>query len=234
MKKTQEIINLIISHIPDLLVVLLGVLIALFINNINENRKRKKRISQILAIVKDNMQQDIDRIDKELKIIDSKADLIGKVLGTKICYEELSFQEKMALSSFLFAHPQQKFITKEGYRLLRDADFDYNIKKEKIISDIIDMYENNIMDIERELNRVVRITEKNCDNYIQDDWLYYNKEEYWRDEKIHPTIETFVKKSLQSSIFINELDYLAKNVFGTFRGSLEKYRDDLEKLIKLL
>ena len=227
-------LNLNSSHISEILVVVLGVLIALFINNINENRKRKRRISGILDVIKENMRQDIDKLNKEFPIIDNKADLIGRLIGGKIKIEELTPEEKIDLHAFLFAYPQVNFIKKEGYRLLRDADFDYNIKKDKILSEIIGMYESNILNLERELGKFIRLTERNCINYIQDDWLYYNKSKYWNERKVHPSIENFLKHNLESSNFLNEVDYLAQVTFGTFRGALEQYRNDLEKSIKLI
>ena len=140
----------------------------------------------------------------------------------------------MHLHTFLFAHPQTIFIQKEGYRLLRDADFDYDIKKHKVLSEIITMYEGNILNLEREMERVIRTTESNCINHIQDTWLHWNKDKYYHENEVHPSIENFLKQNLNSSIFINEIDYLAKLMFGPCRGSLEKYKNDMERILKLI
>ena len=110
------------ESILDIMVVVFGVLIALFINNLNDNRKRKKRMTSILDIVKENMLQDIDMINKEIPRLEEKAVQIRRLLDSNIKYEELSFDEKKFFHSFLFAYPQTILIQKEGYRLLRDAD----------------------------------------------------------------------------------------------------------------
>jgi len=234
MKSIQEIFNSYSNYFLEVLVVVLGVLIALFINNINDDRKRKIRISGVLDIIKENMRQDIDVINKEIQKLDKKADFISRLLDHKMKYEELSDEEKMELHNFLFAYPQLSFIKKEGYRLLRDADFDYNIKKDNILSEIIAMYEGNILNIERELDKFISITERNCINHIQDDWMHFNKDKYYQEKKVDPSIENFLKKNLESSTFINEVDYLAKVVFGPFKGALEKYRNDMERILGLI
>ena len=234
MKFIQDLLNSDFHYLLDMMVVVFGVLIALFINNLNDNRKKKRRISSILEIVKENMQQDINMINKEIQKIDKKADFIARFLDHKIKYKELLDEEKMQLHDFLFAYPQTIFIKKEGYRLLRDADFDYDIKKDKILSEIIAMYEGNILNLERELDRFIRITERNCITHIQDDWLHLNKDKSYQEKKVHPSIENFLKQNFESSTFINDVDYLAKVMFGPFTGALEKYRNDMARILGLI
>jgi len=234
MKFIQDLLNSDFHYLLDMMVVVFGVLIALFINNLNDNRKKKRRIASILDIVKENMQQDINMINKEIQKLDQKADFISRLLDHKIKYEELLDEEKMQLHRFLFAYPQTIFIKKEGYRLLRDADFDYDIKKDRILSEIIAMYESNILNLERELDRFIRVTEINCFNHIQDDWLYFNTETYHQEKKVHPSVENFLKQNLESSTFLNDVDYLAKIQFGPFRGALEKYRNDMERILGVI
>jgi len=232
MEFTQDILNSDFHYLLDMLVVVFGVLIALFINNLNDKRKTKRRIRSILDIVKENMRQDIDMINKEIPILEKKANLMVRLLHSNIKHEELSLDEKIFLHSFLFAYPETIFIQKEGYRLLRDADFDYDIKKNKVLSEIITMYEGNILSLEREMERVIRTTEVNCINHIQDAWLYINFTN--KEKKLHPSIENSLKQNINSSIFINEIDYLAKLMFGPFRGSLKRYKNDMERILELI
>jgi hypothetical protein len=59
----------------DIIVVVAGVLIALFINNLNDERKRKRRIKSILDIVRDNIKQDLQMIKNEYSILEKKFQL---------------------------------------------------------------------------------------------------------------------------------------------------------------
>ena len=59
----------------DIIVVVAGVLIALFINNLNDERKRKRRIKSILDIVRDNIKQDLQMIKNEYSILEKNFQL---------------------------------------------------------------------------------------------------------------------------------------------------------------
>lgn len=222
------------AHIIDLLIVVIGILIALFINNLNDERKRKKRIKIILEIIKENLTQDLEMINKEILVLEKKSNVISKILKNGNIYDQLSVDEKFMIFNFLFAYPPHISVNKEGYYLLKDADFDYDIKDQRILSDILNMYEKNILNIERELDRSIRTTEMNSLNHIQDNWTHSHLTECYREGKISDSIEESLKYNLGSSEFINEIDYTAKLFFGPFWSSLEKYKGDIEKILKVI
>ena len=219
----------------DIIVVVAGVLIALFINNLNDERKRKRRIKSILDIVRDNIKQDLQMIKNEYSILEKKFSTIEKIIKSTIKYEELSVDDKFLIINVLFTNPKHIIIRKEGYRLLKDADFNYNIDKNKVISDIISMYQLNITRLERDRDRIVSTAERNAINYVQEewlscDWLEYNVE---KKEILPLSIENFIKKSLSSSHFINDVDYMA-NVISHYWDSLKDYENDLKRVLKLI
>jgi hypothetical protein len=221
----------------DIIVVVAGVLIALFINNFNDERKRKRRIKSILDIVRDNIKQDLQMIKNEYSILEKKFSTIEKIIRYKLKYEELSVDDKLLISTFLFTNPKHIIIRKEGYRLLKDADFNYNIDKNKVISDIISIYQLNITRLERDRDRIVSTAERNAINYVQEEWLHCDWLEYNVEKKeilpLPPSIENFIKKSLSSSHFINDVDYMG-NVVSHYWDSLKDYENDLKRVLKLI
>ena len=219
----------------DIIVVVAGVLIALFINNLNDERKRKRRIKSILGIVRDNIKQDLQMIKNEYSNLEKKLSTIEKIITSTIKFEELSYNDKVLIHNFLFNHPSYIIIRKEGYRLLKDADFNYNIDNNKVVSDIISMYQLNIMRLERDRDLIASIAERNAMNYVQEEWLHCDWLGYTLEEKkIPPSIENFLKKSLSSSHFINDLDYMAHVAFAIYWNSLELYEKDLKGVLKLI
>ncbi len=60
----REIINTNSHYIGEILVVVFGVLIAFFITNLKEERRRRKRVKSILDIVRLNLITDLKTIDK--------------------------------------------------------------------------------------------------------------------------------------------------------------------------
>jgi len=208
MNTLREIINANSHYIGEILVVVLGVLIAFFITKLNRERARKKRIKGILDIIKLNMITDIKSIDKELDLIDKTEKSIIKALDPKNNFEILSEDERWEVFSFLFIHPTF-MIQKEGFYLLRDADFNYDLKKNKILSEIINLYHLHIANIERERDRVIRTSENNTLNHISDPWLY--SDQYTEEGK--SKIFNYLEDNLLKDDFINEIDYMSQCIF---------------------
>ena len=109
--------------IIDFIIVVLGIIFALFLNRINEKRKHKKRIHSIMNIVVNNMNQDLAGIEWTLKHIDHNLGLFNK-LQKKILMGEEELKECMH-----FAIDYATFsISKRGYNLLKDARIDFEFK----------------------------------------------------------------------------------------------------------
>ena len=72
----------------DFIIVVLGILFALFLNRINEKRKHKKRIHSIMTIVVANMNQDLAYLKGVIKDIDHKIGLFNKLQKEILMSEE--------------------------------------------------------------------------------------------------------------------------------------------------
>ena len=116
-----DIINKNLNYIGEILVVVFGVLIAFFISNVSDERKRRKRIKQILEIVKLNFREDIKNIKIELEKIDAKDKSVTNIVDSSTDNKSLSCEIKFSALNFLFNHPSI-VLQKEGYYLLKDAD----------------------------------------------------------------------------------------------------------------
>lgn len=224
-----EIINTNLHYIGEILVVVFGVLIAFFINNISAERNRRKRIKQILEIVKLNFEEDIKNIEVELEKLEHKEKAVVNILDSSKDKSKLSENIKLEISSFLLNHPTIE-LQKEGFYLLKDADFNYDIKRNKIVSDIITMYSYHFKEIERQRDRVIRTSEQNCINHMQDPWLY--SDQFTPEGK--QRILDYIDNTINSDFFLNEIDYMAQCVFGSYRSSLEKYKEKIVSFLKIL
>ena len=223
------IINSNLHYVGEILVVVFGVLIAFFISKVSEERKRRKRIKQILEIVKLNFKEDIKNIKIELEKIDSKEKNIINIVESSIDNKSLSYEIKFAALNFLINHPTIE-LQKEGYYLLKDADFNYDTKRNKIVSKIITMYSYHFNNIERQRDRVIRTAEHNAINHMQDPWQYYNAHTVDGKKKINDYLDNIIN----SEHFINELDYMADLVCGVYRMSLENYLKEVNLILEKL
>ena len=222
-------INKNLHYIGEILVVVFGVLIAFFMSNVSDERKRRKRIKQILEIVKLNFKQDIKIIKIELEKLDSKEKNIINIVDTSIDNKSLSYEIKFSALNFLFNHPSI-VLQKEGYYLLKDADFNYDTKRNKIVSEIITMYSYHFENIERQRDKVIRTSEHNSINHMQDPWQHYNIDTVDGKKKI----DDYLDKNINSEHFINELDYMARCAFGVYRMALEDYLKEVNLILERL
>jgi len=224
-----EIINTNLHYIGEILVVVFGVLIAFFINNISAERNRRKRIKQILEIVKLNFEEDIKNIEVELEKLAHKEKSVVNILDSSKDKRKLSGNIKFEILNFLFNHPTIE-LQKEGFYLLKDADFNYDIKRNKIVSDIITMYSYHFKEIERQRDRVIRTSEQNTINHMQDPWQYAN---LFTPEGKQKVLD-YIDNTINSDFFVNEIDYMAQCVFKNYRRSLEKYKEEIISFLKNL
>ena len=224
-----DIINTNLQFIREILVVVFGVLIAFTIQNISEERKRRKRIKQILEIVKINFKEDIENIKKELDKLDNKKKSLIGFTQSKVNKKNLDDKIKFEALNLLLNHPTIE-LQKEGFYLLRDADFNYDTKRNKIVSEIITMYSYNFKEIERQRDRVIRTSEQNTINHMQDPWHYYDQ----GTEAGKKKILNYLDKIIDSDFFINELDYMAQCVFGNYRRALEDYLKAINLILEKL
>ena len=224
-----EIINTNLHYIGEILVVVFGVLIAFFISKVSEERTRRKRIKQILEIVKLNFKEDIRNINLELDKLDSKEKNVINIVDSSIDNKSLSYEVKFSALNFLFNHPNI-VLQKEGYYLLKDADFNYDTKRNKIVSEIITMYSYHFENIERQRDRVIRTSEHNSINHMQDPWQYYNCD----TEDGKKKIDDYLDSIISSEHFINEIDYMADCAFGVYRRALEDYLKEVKLILEKL
>ena len=224
-----DIINTNLQFIREILVVVFGVLIAFTIQNISEERKRRKRIKQILEIVKINFKEDIENIKKELDKLDNKKKSLIGFTESKVDKKNLDDKIKFEALNLLLNHPTIE-LQKEGFYLLRDADFNYDTKRNKIVSEIITMYSYNFKEIERQRDRVIRTSEQNTINHMQDPWHYFDQ----GTEAGKKKILNYLDKIIDSDFFINELDYMAQCVFGNYRRALENYLKAINLILEKL
>jgi hypothetical protein len=224
-----DIINKNFHYIGEILVVVFGVLIAFFISNGNEERKRRKRIKQILEIVKLNFKEDIKNIKVELEKLASKEKNVINLVDSSIDNKSLSYEIKFSALNFLFNHPSI-VLQKEGYYLLKDADFNYDTKRNKIVSEIITTYSYHFENIERQRDRVIKTSEHNSINHMQDPWQHYNADKEDRKKKIDDYLDSIIN----SENFINEIDYMANIGFGAYRRALEDYLKAVNLILEKL
>jgi len=206
------------SFIFEFLVVVLGVLFALFINRFNEKRKHKKRTHSIMNIIVANMNQDLFTIKSIIKDIDHKFALLNK-LQKKLLMSEEELKECMLLATdyTLF------IISKRGYNLLRDARIDFEFKGSELISLIILNYDGYLSLFEMNDRLALKMADHN-------DRLLSNLDCSLDFQK--NILSKEVKNHMQTNDYLDMAQHFLYVMNDEYKAQLEEYKNSVVTLLQ--
>jgi len=199
--------------IIDFIIVVLGILFAIFLSSINEKRKHKKRIHSIMNIVVANMNQDLARIEWTLKEIDHNLGLFNK-LQKEILMSEEELKECMHLA---IDYPTFN-ISKRGYNLLKDARIDFEFKGSELISRIILNYDIYLSILERHDNLETNQAEENHRLFFN---LTFSSDYY------NNTLSEEMKNYMQTNDYLNMAEYFLCGLRNEYKQHLESYKHSI-------
>ena len=136
-----------IYAIGEIVLVVIGILIALAINNKNENRKEKIAISNVLLEIKEDLLQDKAKLEFSLEA--HKKDLEAQQRVIKALDLKDSYTENMS-SDFGRIYLARTFYSiSKGYELLKDMNLSFALDKNLRIG-LTKYYEQDIPSVYRE------------------------------------------------------------------------------------
>jgi len=190
------------KFIFDFIVVVLGILFALFLGKLNDKRKHKNRIHSIMNIISTNLNHDLSVVKRMIKDIDHKFLLLDK-LQKKSLMSEDELKECMLLATD-YIHFD---ITKRGYNLLKDARVDFEFKNSVLISKIIGEYDAFLSLFKMHDRLALNISEKNTRSLSDLDCsLDFHKNIISEQVKDHMQTTEYIKM-LQNFLYGNRLGY---------------------------
>lgn len=124
--------------IGEIILVVMGILIALSINNWNERRNQEQTLKNIYAMIADDLEQDLKKIEFVIQIKKKSEPIFTKVLNNKMTIED--YEENPAVAKIILGLNDLPLNTR-GYNLLtsyRDTPKTY---EDKLSAWIIEFYQ---------------------------------------------------------------------------------------------
>ncbi len=137
--------NFVLYAIREVLLVVVGILIAVSINNWNEKRKQGIELDNILLTVKDNLSSDIVRIDEILNYYEKRDSIFKNVLAGQ--YTEVDYQTRPELAFLILGYPELSLNTR-GFQLLEEFKGNITDHKEDIVQQVVEFYNKQLLEIE--------------------------------------------------------------------------------------
>ncbi len=153
--------------IGEIILVVIGILIALSINNWNEYQKERIKEEKVLIEVAAN----VERICNRLTEVKSDLEKYMKSTDTILISikENLPFRESLNRHFHRARNNAYFILPKSGYEELKNTGFAI-VLSDSIKSSIIDLFENTYFEIEKHFDQI-RITSPSFGEYIKHNFL---------------------------------------------------------------
>ena len=133
--------------IGEIVLVVIGILIALQINNWNESRKKKKQLDVIYTSIEQNLKTDLKTIKEPIEFYENLDSTLTKILTTTY---PTSFLDSINEDNYLDCLPCKSNINRynvfqkqdNGFELLKKYEDDESIEDSNFSQEIIEFYTN--------------------------------------------------------------------------------------------
>ena len=150
---------------------MIGILIALQINNWNEYQKERKTELKVMTELVENLQANIQRLQIMIErgnIDNQSADIIISVLDNRLPYTD------SINNHFYFAlNPvdEGSFLSFVGYEYLKNTGFEI-IHDERLKKKIINLFEGSYKDLQAKYNRINAVSTPNLSKFREENFLF--------------------------------------------------------------
>ncbi len=201
--------------IGEIILVVIGILIALSINNWNENRKQKELLNNVYQIIKDDITIDIDEINAFIK----DYELVRKPAFEAVLNKNPSKETYKNHPEYLTVLDGFKDfeINQRGFELLKNQSNNSSVGQQNLASKINLFYNKHLIEINIANEEIFREFTYNMNVYKELPWfssyLLYKE----TDEAIDYMIDNPLQKNLITvyyftySIYVNELQKFKTN-----------------------
>ncbi|WP_430412415.1 DUF6090 family protein [Kordia sp.] len=166
--KENKFKNYVLYAIGEILLVMIGILLALQVNNWNESRKTKSALKDTLKTVATDLQRDTIAATQLIKIIE-----VNQGISDKIIHKEITianFQEFPRSRSLVTLYQPFNIQTK-GYDILRRTIETGTSEEDSLFADLTQFYSLFIPNIDKSNERLEKVVLDNLDDFKEFSWF---------------------------------------------------------------
>lgn len=220
MKKEKN--NFFIYAIREILLVVIGILIAVTINNWNEKRQQNKELSHILLNIKEDIKNDIEKIDTVLEGYEKRKLVFDNILNSKFSVKD--YEENPKLGFILLGYPEISF-SKRGVSILEKFNGNIGINKEAVSQEIIEFYNEQLWEIKVD-------DELRAEDFKENFKYWKNNTEWWSDYVSLKITEDFIKYAINSKDYKNRVATARFYAYQVYLPEIKKFKKKGLEIIK--
>ena len=154
--------------VGEIILVVLGILIAVSINNWNENRKQQKELKNIYSTIREDLRNDIGEITKVLNYYKQIEPYFKTIINDSLTREK--YMENPSYAFIILGFPEISF-DQRGFKLLSDYRNSSDSYQDTLIATIVDFYTERMKEIEVDDELRSRDFNENFDHWKSNyDW----------------------------------------------------------------
>jgi hypothetical protein len=205
----------------EIILVVIGILMALQINNWNEQRKLQDKVASIYSIVKTDLRSDIESIDEVLAIMSPKDSVLKRIMAGDMTPEDYLNCE--GCESVLLGFPDIT-LKSRGLKLLEENSTIFDSQNDSLFIRVNDIYSFFITEIDVDMDEI--------ELDYTDNWSYFKSNKSWFSDYINRIKnEDFVEYALSSSDYRNRATAWHRLYFNNYLGHLKYYKESALLLI---
>lgn len=205
----------------EIVLVVIGILIALQINNWNEERKKEGQLLAIYERIASDLEMDITNIDSLLTNSLRAQPMFEKVINDEITLED--YQQRKFYPFILSGFPDISLLDK-GYNLLSDFSEFQNTKDREFVKSIHQFYSFYRTEIDVDQNSITAIFERR-------DQFWTENHPWYSDYLMKKLNDDFIEFALHDPEYKNQVTRFYTVYYRIYIPHLKSYKKDALHLI---
>jgi hypothetical protein len=206
--------------IGEIILVVIGILIAVSLNNCNESRKEKQQLVNIYNIIANDLNNDLQEIKKIQSFYKTVDPLYSKILNDSV--KRFDYVVNPQLVHLTIGFPEITF-NKRGYNQL--ATFNTDSFQDSLPTQIIEFYTERLREIQIDDN--LRAKD------FQENYSHYKKNyEWWADLISMKGSLEFIEYAITDPDYKNRVASVYFITYKVFLPELKKFKEQAEVILE--
>ena len=221
----NKVTTYLLYAIGEIILVVVGILIAVQIGDWNEQKKTETKIINLLGEVRDDLATDIVRANEVLNYYQETDSIITLALNDKLTAEDYKqYPRRLSLLTTVAQHIK---IHNNGYRKLMELSDNIPTKFQPIVDVLTEMYESQKYLVDMSDERMNLLTDQNYDHFAQTKPWYHKIRRGMIDDEI-------IDYYLHDPFYKNKLDSYQIYSIGNYSRRIYRFAQNAHAAYKLI
>ena len=208
--------------IGEIILVVIGILIALQINNWNEARKLQNTMQSVYSIIKTDLLSDIKNIDMALTEMSPRDSIFKRVINRQMTKDD--YENCNNCSFILYGFPDIT-LNNRGLILLEDNRTAFDSHQDSLSIEISDFYAY--------FNTEISVALEEVEIDYTDNYSYYKNNKSWFGDYINGRKnDELINYVLNSDDYINRVHSFYRLFYHSYLGHLADYKENALVMIE--